>query len=35
VVVETGLKTYLGAMASTITERPPPTSFDKGVSGFT
>jgi P-type Mg2+ transporter len=34
-VVETGLRTYLGAMASAITESPPPTSFDKGVSGFT
>jgi len=35
VVVETGLNTYLGTMASAITERPPPTSFDKGISGFT
>ena len=35
VVVETGLNTYLGTMASAITEGPPPTSFDKGISGFT
>jgi P-type Mg2+ transporter len=35
VIVETGLHTYLGRMASSITEEPPPTSFDKGISGFT
>ncbi len=35
VVVETGLNTYLGSMASAITEGPPPTSFDKGISDFT
>jgi len=35
VVIETGLRTYLGGMASSITEAPPPTAFDKGVSGFT
>ncbi|MGD0073722.1 MAG: magnesium-translocating P-type ATPase [Candidatus Binataceae bacterium] len=35
VIVETGLKTYLGAMASAITQEPPPTSFDRGVSAFT
>jgi P-type Mg2+ transporter len=35
VVVETGLNTYLGKMASAVTEGPPPTSFEKGVSGFT
>ena len=35
VVVEAGLNTYLGSMASTITEDPPPTSFDKGISDFT
>ena len=35
VVVETGLKTYLGSMASAITQTPPPTSFDRGVSNFT
>ncbi len=35
VVVETGLKTYLGSMASAVTSGPPVTSFDKGISGFT
>jgi P-type Mg2+ transporter len=35
VVIETGFKTYLGALASSITDEPPPTSFDKGVSAFT
>jgi Mg2+-importing ATPase len=35
VVIETGLKTYLGTMASAITQAPPPTSFDKGVAAFT
>jgi Mg2+-importing ATPase len=35
VVVETGLKTYLGSMASAITQTPAPTSFDRGVSNFT
>jgi len=35
VVVETGLKTYLGGMASAVTAGPPPTSFDKGVASFT
>jgi len=35
VVIETGLKTYLGTMASAITQAPPPTSFDRGISGFT
>ncbi len=35
VVVETGIKTYLGSMASTLTGSAPPTSFDKGVSSFT
>jgi P-type Mg2+ transporter len=35
VVIETGLKTYLGSMASAITQAPPPTSFDKGVAAFT
>ena len=34
-VVETGLRTYLGSMASAITEGPRPTSFDRGISGFT
>ena len=35
VVVETGLNTYLGKVASSITEASPPTAFDRGVSGFT
>jgi len=35
VVIETGLKTYLGTMSSAITQAPPPTSFDRGISGFT
>lgn len=35
VVVETGLNTYLGRMASSITDRPPPSAFDRGISGFT
>ncbi len=35
VVVETGLSTYLGRMASTITDRPPPTAFDRGIADFT
>src|SRR5262249_49296694 len=35
VVVATGGDTYLGRMAASITERPPPTAFDRGVSRFT
>jgi Mg2+-importing ATPase len=35
VVVTTGLQTYLGSMASSITAEPPPTAFDKGISRFT
>ena len=35
VVVETGRKTYLGSMASAITQGPPPTRFDRGVTNFT
>jgi P-type Mg2+ transporter len=35
VVVETGRKTYLGSMAGAITQGPPPTRIDKGVSNFT
>ncbi len=35
VVVTTGVKTYLGSMASDITQEQAPTSFDKGLSGFT
>jgi P-type Mg2+ transporter len=35
VVVATGGDTYLGRMAASITERPPPTAFDRGVARFT
>jgi Mg2+-importing ATPase len=35
IVVGTGRQTYLGSMASTIVQQPPPTSFDRGVSQFT
>jgi Mg2+-importing ATPase len=35
VVVVTGVNTYLGTMAGSITEDAPPTSFDRGLSGFT
>ena len=35
VVVVTGVRTYLGSMAGSITAEPPPTSFDKGLSRFT
>ncbi len=35
VVVATGVQTYLGSMASAITEEAPPTSFDQGLSRFT
>ncbi len=35
VVIETGKRTYLGSMASAITQAPAPTSFDRGVAGFT
>ena len=35
VVVVTGVHTYLGTMASSITEEEPPTSFDQGLSRFT
>src|SRR5271165_4129571 len=35
VVVTTGINTYLGSMASDITQEQAPTSFDKGLSGFT
>ncbi len=31
----TGVRTYLGSMAGSITAEPPPTSFDKGLSRFT
>ena len=35
VVVTTGLQTYLGSMAHSITEERPQTSFDQGLSRFT
>jgi Mg2+-importing ATPase len=35
VVVVTGVNAYLGAMAGSITEEAPPTSFDRGLSRFT
>jgi Mg2+-importing ATPase len=35
VVVVTGVHTYLGTMASSITQEEPPTSFDQGLSRFT
>ncbi len=35
VVVETGARTYLGTIASTLTEAPAQTSFDRGVAQFT
>ncbi len=35
VVVETGVRTYFGSMATSITEEQAPTSFDKGLSRFT
>jgi len=35
VVVETGLRTYLGGMASAVTGAAPATSFDRGISAFT
>jgi Mg2+-importing ATPase len=35
VVVTTGLNTYLGSMAHSITEESRPTSFDQGLSRFT
>ncbi len=34
-VVVTGAQTYLGTMASAITETPPPTAFDRGITRFT
>ena len=35
VVVVTGVRTYLGTMASSITQEGTPTSFDRGLSRFT
>jgi Mg2+-importing ATPase len=34
-VVATGLTTYLGGMSTTLTGKPEPTSFDRGVTRFT
>jgi len=34
-VVETGRRTYLGTIASTLTGEPPKTAFDEGVERFT
>jgi P-type Mg2+ transporter len=35
VVVATGKETYLGGMAESISETPPPTAFDRDISRFT
>jgi Mg2+-importing ATPase len=35
VIVATGSSTYLGAMAGTIMQAPPETSFDRGIRRFT
>ena len=35
VVVATGKETYLGGMASALSDQETPTSFDKGISSFT
>ncbi len=35
VVAMTGAGTYFGALASTLTSRRPPTSFDRGIRSFT
>jgi len=35
IVIATGFNTYLGAMAQTITERKPTSSFEKGIQSFT
>ncbi len=35
VVVTTGVNTYLGSMAGSIAEEPPPTSFEVGLNRFT
>src|SRR5271166_2664075 len=34
-VVTTGVNTYLGSMAGSIAQEPPPTSFDVGLNRFT
>ena len=33
-IVETGARTAIGAIADTLTERPPPTAFEVGARGF-
>jgi Mg2+-importing ATPase len=35
VVITTGVNTYFGSMAGSITQEPPPTSFDQGLNRFT
>ena len=35
VVVATGKNTYLGSMAESLQEQPPPTAFDRGIAQFT
>ncbi len=35
VVVSTGKDTYLGGMAESLQQQPPPTAFDRGISRFT
>jgi Mg2+-importing ATPase len=35
VVVATGKDTYLGGMADSLQEQPPPTAFDRGIARFT
>ncbi len=35
VVVATGSNTYLGSMAESLQEQPPPTAFDRGIAQFT
>ena len=35
VIVNTGANTYLGSISSRLAGQAPPTSFDRGISGFT
>jgi P-type Mg2+ transporter len=35
VILATGAKTYFGSMANTLVQAPLPSSFDKGMQGFT
>ena len=35
VILATGAQTYFGSMAGSMTSKPEPTSFDRGVQGFT